>query len=201
MTFWSQNASVSSFHHPTSMQNCVLKTTQVIVSKPKCWKSLVCVTLTFDFFRPERNRYLPLTILHLCIIKSNTSAVSILANHSRVWYDVTNTGTSRGGTRNVPSYYMRLRLVCLDPTLGLDYFLVLVKNFKEKYVETILFQRHVSPLMLREAMCFAFRRHNGAIGSARQKKKEPFVRWNLLFSDLREIFSCISGRIHNAVFP
>ena len=44
-------------------ERCTLKTTQVIVSEPKCWQSSL-VTLTFD---PKMYRYLPLTILHLFI--------------------------------------------------------------------------------------------------------------------------------------
>ena len=40
-----------------------MKATQVIVSEPKCWESLV-VTLTFG---PKMYRHLPLTILHLCM--------------------------------------------------------------------------------------------------------------------------------------
>ena len=56
------------------------------------------------------------------LIESSTSVGSRLTNLSRGWYDVTN--TSRGGSRDwdVTSYHPRLRFVCLDSTLGLDYF-------------------------------------------------------------------------------
>ena len=45
-------------------ESCMLKTTQVIMSEPKCWPSSL-VTLTFN---PKMHRYLPLTILHLCFL-------------------------------------------------------------------------------------------------------------------------------------
>ena len=44
-------------------ERCTLKTTQVIVSGPKCWQSSV-MTLTFD---PKMYGYLSLAILHLCM--------------------------------------------------------------------------------------------------------------------------------------
>ena len=66
LTFGSQNVSVLSSHHLTSLYEIWKlqdETTPVIVSEPKCWQRSV-VTLTFD---PKMHKYLPLTILHLCM--------------------------------------------------------------------------------------------------------------------------------------
>ena len=75
------------------------------------------------------------------LIESRPSVGSRLTNLSRGWYDVTN--TSRGGSRDwdVTSYHPRLRFVCLDPPLGLDYFSRTSFRYvnKEKYANNVLF--------------------------------------------------------------
>ena len=54
---------VTILHLCMKYESCTLRTTQVIVSEPKCWQTSV-VTLTFDL---KMYRCLPLTILHLCM--------------------------------------------------------------------------------------------------------------------------------------
>ena len=67
LTFWPQMyryLPLTILHLCMKYENCMLKTTQVIMSEPKCWPSSL-VTLTFY---PKMHRYLPLTILHLCFL-------------------------------------------------------------------------------------------------------------------------------------
>ena len=67
LTFWPQMyryLPLAILYQCMKYESCMLKTTQVIMSEPKCWPSSL-VTLTFD---PKMHRYLPLTILHLCFL-------------------------------------------------------------------------------------------------------------------------------------
>ena len=77
---WLFDPKMYRYHHPFAIlhicmkyESCTLKTTQVIVSEPKCWQSFV-VTFTFDLLTPK---CIGIFLLPSCIYVWNMEAMTL----------------------------------------------------------------------------------------------------------------------------
>ena len=89
LTFWPKNVLVSSSHHPTSMYEIWKLYFENYSSYRVRSKVLTKLRCDFDFLTPKMYRYLPLTILHLCMKYESctlkTTCTQVIVSEPKCW--------------------------------------------------------------------------------------------------------------------